>query len=109
MKNILQHCLPLIRFFSLSSRDFSQKVRPYQKLLDQQLYEDLLNSYLEPGGVSKYNVLRPRKIKNIDSKIVDSNIISTVSKWVDKVVINDDNYEELYLPYKFELLLRGSR
>ncbi|UZO05216.1 uncharacterized protein OCT59_025576 [Rhizophagus irregularis] len=119
MKNILQHCLPLIRFFSLSSREFSQKVRPYQKLLDQQLYEDLLNSYLEPGGVSKYNVLRPRKIKNdeikivdsqiIDSKIVDSNIISTVSKWVDKVAINNDNYEELYLPYKFELLLRGSR
>ncbi|CAB4439431.1 unnamed protein product [Rhizophagus irregularis] len=119
MKNILQHCLPLIRFFSLSSREFSQKVRPYQKLLDQQLYEDLLNSYLEPGGVSKYNVLRPRKIKNdeikivdsqiIDSKIVDFNIISTVSKWVDKVAINNDNYEELYLPYKFELLLRGSR
>ncbi|GBC11630.2 hypothetical protein GLOIN_2v1868421 [Rhizophagus irregularis DAOM 181602=DAOM 197198] len=119
MKKILQHCLPLIRFFSLSSIEFSQKVRPYQKLLDQQLYEELLNSYLEPGSVSKYNVLRPRKIKIneikiedsqiIDSKIVDYNIISTVFKWVDKVVINDDNYEELYLPYKCELLLRGSR
>ncbi|EXX66948.1 hypothetical protein GLOIN_2v1868421 [Rhizophagus irregularis DAOM 181602=DAOM 197198] len=120
MKNILQHCLPLIRFFSLSSIAFSQKVRPYRKLLDKQLYEELLNSYLEPGSVSRYNVLRPRKIKNneikiddsqiIDSKIVDSNIISTVSKWVNKVVINDNNYEELiYLPYKFELLLRGSR
>ncbi|PKY35745.1 hypothetical protein RhiirB3_533295 [Rhizophagus irregularis] len=119
MKNILQHCLPLIRFFNLSSLEFSQNVRPYRKLLDKQLYEELLNSYLEPGSVSKYNVLRPRKIKNneikiddsqiIDSKIVDTNIISTVSKWVDKVVINDNNYKELYLLYKFELLLRGSR
>ncbi|EXX78989.1 hypothetical protein RirG_009910 [Rhizophagus irregularis DAOM 197198w] len=119
MKDILQHCLPSIRFFSLSSIEFSQKVRPYRKLLDKQLYEELLNSYLEPGSVSRYNVLRPRKIKNneikiddsqiIDSKIVDANIISTVSKWVNKVVINDNNYEELYLPYKFELLLRGSR
>ncbi|GES93554.1 hypothetical protein GLOIN_2v1877169 [Rhizophagus clarus] len=93
--------------FSLSSREFSQKVRPYQKLLDQQLYEDLLNSYLDPGSVSNDNILRPRKI--IDSQIVDSNIVSTVSKWVDKMDINDDNYRELYLPYKFELLLRGSR
>ncbi|PKY40750.1 hypothetical protein RhiirA4_454189 [Rhizophagus irregularis] len=83
MKIILQNC----RFFSLSSKEFSQKVRPYQKLRDQQLYEELLNSYLEPGGVSKYNDLRPRKMKIndsqiIDSKIVDSNIISTVSNWV---------------------------
>ncbi|GBC10248.1 hypothetical protein RclHR1_09470008 [Rhizophagus clarus] len=119
MKNILQHCLPLIRFFGLSSREFSQKVRPYQKLLDQQVYEELLNSYLEPGSVSNDNILRPRKNKIneikitdshiIDSQIVDSNIVSTVSKWVDKVVINNDNYRGLYLPYKFELLLRGSR
>jgi hypothetical protein len=62
MINILQHCLPLIRFFSLSSREFSQKVRPYQKLLNQQLYEELLNSYLNPGSVSNNNILRPRKI-----------------------------------------------
>ncbi|EXX65415.1 uncharacterized protein OCT59_025345 [Rhizophagus irregularis] len=32
-----------------------------------------------------------------------------VSKWIDKVVINNNNYEKLYLPYKFKLLLRGSR
>ncbi|GBC29668.2 hypothetical protein GLOIN_2v1868421 [Rhizophagus irregularis DAOM 181602=DAOM 197198] len=105
MKNILQHCLPLIRFYCLSSREFSQKVRPYQKLLGQQLYEELLNSHLDPGSVSNDNILSPRKI----SQIIDINIISTVSKWVDKVIINDNNYSESYLPYKFDLLLRGSR
>src|SRR5581483_2820240 len=31
MKNTLQHCLPLIRFFSLSSDDLVQKIRPYKK------------------------------------------------------------------------------
>src|SRR6266498_6024427 len=36
MENTLQHCLPLIRFFSLSSEDFFQKVRPYKKLLNYQ-------------------------------------------------------------------------
>src|SRR5438034_4812972 len=88
MKNTLQNCLSSIRFFCLSSIEVSQKVRPYQKLLDNQLYEDLLNSYLDPNSVSTYNILRPRNI----SQIVDSNMISTVSKWVDKMVINDDNY-----------------
>src|SRR6266480_4400380 len=33
MKDTLQPLLPLIRFFCLSSKEFSQKVRPYKKLL----------------------------------------------------------------------------
>ncbi|RGB27416.1 hypothetical protein C1646_386619 [Rhizophagus diaphanus] len=116
MKNTLVRCLPSIRFFSLSSREFSQKVRPYQKLLNQQLYEELLNFYLDPGSVSNDNILRPRNIKINEiksqinnSKIVDSNIILTVSKWIDKMTNNDEIYRKLYLSYKFELLLRGSR
>src|SRR5947207_6601799 len=44
IENTLQHCLPLIRFFSLSSKEFSPKIRPYKKLLKRQLYEDLSRS-----------------------------------------------------------------
>ncbi|GES93589.1 BTB/POZ protein [Rhizophagus clarus] len=116
MRNTLQHCLPLVRFFCLSPKEFSQKVRPYQKLLDQQLYNDLLNFYLEPDSVSSHNIQRPRKVKIneigneviICSQIVDSDIISTISRWIDKMNINNNNFEELYLPYNFELLLRGN-
>ncbi|EXX51363.1 uncharacterized protein OCT59_025303 [Rhizophagus irregularis] len=116
MSNTLQHCLPFVRFFSLSPKEFSQKVRPYQKLLNQQLYEDLLNFYLDPDSVTSHNIQLPRKIKInekieevICSLIINSGIVSTISRWIDKIVINDDNFNESYLPYKFELLLRGSR
>ncbi|CAB4412185.1 unnamed protein product [Rhizophagus irregularis] len=116
MKNTLQHCLPFVRFFCLSPKEFSQKVRPYQKLLNQQLYEDILNFYLDPDSVTSHNIQLPRKIKideNIEevicSLIVNSGIISTISRWIDKIVINDNNFNESYLPYKFELLLRGSQ
>ncbi|UZO04939.1 uncharacterized protein OCT59_025301 [Rhizophagus irregularis] len=116
MSNTLQHCLPFVRFFCLSSKEFSQKVRPYQKLLNQQLYEDLLNFYLEPDSVSSQNVQVPRKIKInekieevICSRIVNSGIVSTISRWIDKITIDDNNFNESYLPYKFELLLKGSR
>ncbi|UZO25405.1 uncharacterized protein OCT59_017671 [Rhizophagus irregularis] len=114
MKDTLQHCLPLIRFFSLSSKDFLQKVRPYKKLLRCQLYEDLLKSYLDPDNEPNDNILFPRH-RNIDgiidSKIVNLNIISIISLWFDKIDVNIKfaYTKELYLPYKFELLLRGSR
>ncbi|EXX72712.1 uncharacterized protein OCT59_025337 [Rhizophagus irregularis] len=112
VKNTLQSCLPLIRFFSLSSKELSQKVRPYQKLLNQQLYEDLIYSYMDPDSVSTDNILLPRNIimNKIDSNIVNLNIVSFISRWIDKVEISKFSHlRELYLPYKFELLLRGSR
>jgi hypothetical protein len=116
MENTLQHCLSLIRLFSLSSKDFLEKVRPYKKLLKRQLYEDLLKSHLDPNSEPNESILVPRNIRIesiIDTKIVNLPIVSTVSKWIDKAVtINNskfDHLRELYLPYKFQLLLRGSR
>ncbi|GBC04828.1 hypothetical protein RclHR1_00590014 [Rhizophagus clarus] len=114
MENTLQHCLPSIRFFSLSSKEFLNKVRPYKKLLNHQLYEDLVKSYMDPDSEPNKNISLPRSIKFdgiIDSQIVNLNIVSAISRWIDKVDINSKfvHFRELYLPYKFQLLLRGSR
>ncbi|CAB4429976.1 unnamed protein product [Rhizophagus irregularis] len=110
MENSLQYCLPLIRFNSLSSKDFLGKVRPYKKLLKRQLYEDLLGYYLDFESEPSNNFLPPRNVK-FDSKIINLNIISLVSKWIDKIDASSNfaNQRELYLPYEFKLLLRGSR
>ncbi|EXX62527.1 uncharacterized protein OCT59_025433 [Rhizophagus irregularis] len=112
MENTLQHCLSLIRFFSLSSKEFLEKVRPYKSLLKRQFYEDLLNSHLDPNSKPNDNILPPRNIRIesiIDSKIVNNlNIIVTISRWIDKLDARN-NFAYLKEPYKFQLLLRGSR
>ncbi|PKY59985.1 hypothetical protein RhiirA4_550525 [Rhizophagus irregularis] len=112
----LQKYLVENKFFSLSSKEFLQKVRPYKKLLNNQLYEDIVNSHMNPDIEPANNISPPRNIKIekiIDSKIVNLDIVSIFSKWIDKtVIINNSKYDhlrELYLPYKFKLLLRGSR
>ncbi|GBB83396.1 hypothetical protein RclHR1_10110008 [Rhizophagus clarus] len=108
MKDTLRNCLPLIRFYSLSSKDFLEKVHPYKKLLKLELYEDLLKYYLDFKSKPKF-YLPPRHGK-LDSKIINLKIASLVSKWIDRV---NDNCKcalnGLYLPYEFKLLLRGSR
>ncbi|GBC00029.1 hypothetical protein RclHR1_03710013 [Rhizophagus clarus] len=114
MKSTLQKCLPLIRFFSLSSKELTQTVRPYQKLLNQQLFENLVDSYMDPDSKPDEKILLPRNIKVdgiIESEIVNLNIVSVNSRCIDKVDTNCNfSYlRELYLPYKFELILRGSR
>jgi hypothetical protein len=113
MENTLKNCLPLIRFFSLSSKEFLHRVSPYKKLLNPQIYKDLLNSFMDPDSKpSSSNIPFPRNLKIdkiIDSKVVNLNIASIVSRWIDKVDINSKftHLRGLYLPYKFNLLLRG--
>src|SRR5205085_8969063 len=97
-----------------SSNEFLEKVYPFKKLLKPQLCDELLKSYLNPESEPSDNILLPRyRIIDeiVDSKIVNLNIISIISRWIDKIDVNNKyTYtRELYLPYKFKLLLRGSR
>ncbi|CAB4412224.1 unnamed protein product [Rhizophagus irregularis] len=112
MGNTLEYCLPLVRFFSLSPKEFSQKVRPYQKLFNRQFYEDLVDSFMDPDSKPNENTLLPRNIKTekiIDSKIVNNlSIVKTISRQIDKMDIRN-NFAHLKESYKFKLLLRGSR
>ncbi|GBC29173.2 BTB/POZ protein [Rhizophagus irregularis DAOM 181602=DAOM 197198] len=80
MKSTLQSSLPLVRLFCLSSKEFSQKVRPYQKLLNQQLYEDLLNFYLDPDSVSSHNIQLPRII-NENVEVICSLIVNSAGPY----------------------------
>jgi hypothetical protein len=69
---------------------------------------------MDPDSKPNENISLPRNIKFegiIDSKIVNLNIVSVITRWIDKVEINSNfaYFRELYLPYKFQLLLRGSR
>ncbi|GES90291.1 hypothetical protein GLOIN_2v1877169 [Rhizophagus clarus] len=91
-----------------------QTIRPYKKLLNHQLYEELLNSYLNSNSKPNDDILLPRyrKVDGIvHTKIVNLNIVSLVSRWIDKIDIKSKfaYTREIYLPYEFKLLLRGSR
>ncbi|EXX57591.1 uncharacterized protein OCT59_024785 [Rhizophagus irregularis] len=108
LKNTLKRCIPFIRFYNLTSKEFAHKIHPYKKVLPKELYENLLLSLLDPDN--KKGESKPRITRNIDSKNIDSNIISSkhvelISKWVDRSEITD----KLTSPYEFKLLFRGSR
>ncbi|PKY30725.1 BTB-domain-containing protein [Rhizophagus irregularis] len=75
--------------------------------------EQCFGTYL-PNSEPNDNILLPRSRNMygiIDSKIVNLNIVSLISRWIDKIDIKSKYAyaRELYLPYKFNLLLRGKR
>ncbi|EXX69446.1 hypothetical protein RirG_096020 [Rhizophagus irregularis DAOM 197198w] len=108
LKSTLQQCIQFIRFYNLSSVEFAEKVFPYKKILPKELCKDLLLSLLNPNN--KKGDSKPRIPRNIDIKDIDSNIITSqhaekISKWVDRLDVNDEQDS----PYEFKLLFRGSR
>ncbi|CAB4426521.1 unnamed protein product [Rhizophagus irregularis] len=105
LKNSLHNCIPFIRFYNLTSDEFSKEVLPYKKVLPKELYKDLLKYFLDSNNQS-IKQLKSRMTKNnIDSKIITTQHAELISKWIDRLKITD----EIKTAYKFNLLLRGSR
>ncbi|RIA80532.1 hypothetical protein C1645_838541 [Glomus cerebriforme] len=46
LKNTLQQCIPFVRFYNLTSKEFSDKVYPYRKILPKELRSELVKEFL---------------------------------------------------------------
>ncbi|CAB4427794.1 unnamed protein product [Rhizophagus irregularis] len=147
LKNILEKCIPLIKFIRFTSKEFLNKVHPYKLVMPEKLYENLIKWFLN-NDYNPSNKLEPQEINEISCKmnsndynpnsnlelqivneisheinndynssnklesqiIIDSKIITIrhaelISKWIDKLEIED----EMKNFYEFKLIFRGSR
>jgi hypothetical protein len=118
LKNSLQQCIPFIKFRNLTSKEFSKKVLPYKKILPKDLYNNLLNDFLDndskPINKSVTNDNEVKEIEEVKSNDIDSNDIDSkiitlqhaelISKWINGQKITD----VLEISYKFKLLYRES-
>ncbi|EXX68452.1 uncharacterized protein OCT59_021093 [Rhizophagus irregularis] len=128
LKNTIQQCIPFIKFFTLSSKEFLGKVLPYKKILPKELYKELLKIFLNhdyrPDELQMIKTISSESVSNstansnkqveftpkVDSISIDSIIIKTqhselISKWIDRLEITDKAENS----YEFKLIYRGSR
>jgi hypothetical protein len=45
LKNMLDNVIPLIRFSQITSTEFHEKIEPYKKIVDKELYEEIIQIY----------------------------------------------------------------
>ncbi|GES76306.1 carbohydrate-binding module family 13 protein [Rhizophagus clarus] len=111
LKNTLQQCIPFIKFHNLTSKEFSKKVIPYKKIFPKDLYNNLLNDFLDndnkPIKKPVTNDTENKEIEEIQSNVIDSKIITLqhaeiISKWIN----GQKSTDELEISYKFKLLYR---
>ncbi|RHZ75062.1 hypothetical protein Glove_217g288 [Diversispora epigaea] len=115
LKTTVQQCLPLIRYFHVSSSDVMDKIKPYKKILDKQLWNDLKQYLLLPDRPVKSIILPPRliltqelpaRINEPFSTIINKEHTAIISSWID---YQPTSYSSRNNPYEFQLILRGSK
>jgi hypothetical protein len=105
-KRILYRFIPLIRFYDISTRDYFNKVKPYEEILSKELRDDILKSYMIPEYKPIYT---PRRlnIESTDSIMINREHLTIFANWIDRKNENAKYINDI--PYKFSLLYRASR
>ncbi|RHZ79188.1 hypothetical protein Glove_151g164 [Diversispora epigaea] len=125
LKITLQQCSLLIRYFHISSEYIREKVKPYKKILEEQLWDDIIQHSMSPNKPMTSLVLPARIISNPElpsrtipapelpsrvnetfSTIINKEHVAELSSWIDK---KSTTYSLANIPYEFQLILRGSR
>ncbi|RHZ89680.1 hypothetical protein Glove_13g151 [Diversispora epigaea] len=118
LKTTLQQCLPLIRYFHISNIQIFDKIRPYKKLLDKQLWLDINQHLVASDRPVKSIVLPARSTLVIElplrteeskepfSAIISEEHVAEISSWID---CKTTTYSTTNIPYKFKLILGGTR
>ncbi|RHZ81905.1 hypothetical protein Glove_117g82 [Diversispora epigaea] len=118
LKTTLQQCLPYIRYFHLSVDEVLDSIKPYKKILDEQLWDEINQHLLSPERPVESIILPARSVlvtelppraeepKKPFSTIISEDHAAEISSWID---LKTTIYSTADIPYKFELILRGSR
>ncbi|RHZ85552.1 hypothetical protein Glove_64g42 [Diversispora epigaea] len=125
LKITLGQCLPLIRYFHIPGEIILEKVKPYKKILEKQLWDDIIQHSISPNKSVNSLILPARIISNPElpsrtistpefpsranepfSTIINNEHVAELSSWVDRKLTI---YPSEDIPYEFQLILRGSR
>ncbi|RIB08685.1 hypothetical protein C2G38_2211004 [Gigaspora rosea] len=117
LKTTLDQCIPLIRYFQMPGKDIVAKVKPYRQILGLSLWDDISTKALDPDASISSTILPARKkipvqlpVREVhfinSSSISNDEHFAEISSWIDR---RPSKYDITEIPYKFNLLLRGTR
>ncbi|RIB06416.1 hypothetical protein C2G38_2148055 [Gigaspora rosea] len=122
LKNTLSKCIPLIQYFQIPGEEILAKVKPYRQILEFNLWDDISAKFIAPNAPISSTILPARKkipiqlpvrevpVREIHfnnpSSIINDEHFAEISSWIDRC---SSIYDVTKIPYKFNLLLRGSR
>ncbi|GES83628.1 kinase-like domain-containing protein [Rhizophagus clarus] len=95
LNNTLQHCIPLINFFNLTSIEYMDKVYPYKKIIPKDLRENLFRYFMGQPSNNQSNTTKEVDIQKNLSIEKDFNIVvDEINDFIYKT-INEVEYKSV--------------
>ncbi|RIB01979.1 concanavalin A-like lectin/glucanase domain-containing protein [Gigaspora rosea] len=88
LKATLQNCLPHVRYFQIPGDEVLEKIQPYKKILEKNLWNDIIAKFVSPNKPITSTILPPRK--KLTTQLPSRNSISN-----DKEIASN-NYLEIF-------------
>ncbi|CAG8627051.1 7590_t:CDS:2 [Dentiscutata erythropus] len=116
LRSTIKDLIPLIRFFKMDSCFFNEKFGPFKRLIDHELYNQIIEYHKNPNILSLHKIYPFR----LNSTLISEIHISTISSWIEipedqrdqyscppiiKKLQGDDNFSSL--PFEFDLIFRS--
>ncbi|RIB11976.1 hypothetical protein C2G38_2042215 [Gigaspora rosea] len=86
LKTILKNCLPYIRYFQIAGKDVLEKVQPYHRILEPELWKDILAKFITPNKEVTSVILPPRVVST--TALPSRNTSTTTSSRKYKLIIS---------------------
>lgn len=105
LEELISDCVTHIRFFDISGSDYWDKIRPYKKLISDELSEDLERFFITRRPPLASEILPSRMYDIVESVLALPQHFARFASWIDD---KPEIYSLNKIPYKFELIYRGS-
>ncbi|RGB34381.1 hypothetical protein C1646_815394 [Rhizophagus diaphanus] len=102
VENSIKEYIPYIRFYNMTQSEFQRYVWPYKCLIPIEIYDSIMTHFLMP--FKRVQRLIPRG-NGAQSRLINWDHLKYICGWIDQ----SNSYPIDKLPYRFELLMRGSR
>src|SRR6266480_2193921 len=107
LKDILGDIIPLVRFNQITSTEFHKEIEPYKKIIDKELYEEIIQIYHNNSNDNWQPRLLLQRCPRIkEGKLLNSRMKYLISGWID---LKKYFYKEDELPYGFQLIHQGTK
>ncbi|RIB19358.1 hypothetical protein C2G38_1269986 [Gigaspora rosea] len=84
LKNIIDEYIPLIRWYQISGKEFSQNLSFLENILSSKLYNNILNYHLDPNSLPKEIIILPPRYKLDHMPLIRSEQFNIIASWIDK-------------------------
>jgi hypothetical protein len=105
LEKTIHNCIPHIRFFQMSSNDYTKVRTKFNDILPNDLDEEILEYFSNPNFKTTFSKLPSRFL--FDSNIINCKDAALIASWIDKK--RGTPYKFKDIPFKFKLIYRANQ